>query len=425
MTVLPVVLIAEMVLASGAVFPDVAERVGLRQAREVVGRGVGLLGRCRHRRPQPDPGVQQPRPRPPRGQPQQAGPDRGRDRPTREGTHAMGSPGRSVAHRHRGDARLEPRGTHRRRARARPPRSRTRAVTRSRFCALACAVVVRARGGAGRAVRRGDTTSILGQDHARRTRLLSTPPPRTRVTADRWSASTQCARDETARASACREMPHNLMFAYTYRVTTEAFRAGWPRDFGSPDLHVPHGRRVRQVLLRRVRRMEERRQRFGRVADRIRCRRSKSVSGLGDMLLGVNAHISRDLPFVLEQVGLVRPDGTSALDDYNLANQILVETQGLALDVAARRFDPDVAIGAIPGLFVGKDGFLALYSAWRCRVVGARRAARRCGYPGDSPSDRRPDRGGGPCSCARHRGRNGVCAVPVQHWSPRQVLPCQ
>ena len=36
MTVLPVVLIAQMVLASGAVFPDVAERVGLRQAREVV-----------------------------------------------------------------------------------------------------------------------------------------------------------------------------------------------------------------------------------------------------------------------------------------------------------------------------------------------------------------------------------------------------
>ena len=36
MTVLPVVLIAQMVLASGAVFPDASERLGLRQAREVV-----------------------------------------------------------------------------------------------------------------------------------------------------------------------------------------------------------------------------------------------------------------------------------------------------------------------------------------------------------------------------------------------------
>jgi ABC-type multidrug transport system ATPase subunit len=36
MTILPVVLIAQMVLASGAVFPDAAERFGLRQAREVV-----------------------------------------------------------------------------------------------------------------------------------------------------------------------------------------------------------------------------------------------------------------------------------------------------------------------------------------------------------------------------------------------------
>jgi ABC-type multidrug transport system ATPase subunit/pSer/pThr/pTyr-binding forkhead associated (FHA) protein len=42
MTVLPVVLIAQMVLASGAVFPDVAERVGLRQAREVVGAQWGF-----------------------------------------------------------------------------------------------------------------------------------------------------------------------------------------------------------------------------------------------------------------------------------------------------------------------------------------------------------------------------------------------
>ena len=36
MTVLPVVLIAQMVLASGAVFPDASERLGLRQVREVV-----------------------------------------------------------------------------------------------------------------------------------------------------------------------------------------------------------------------------------------------------------------------------------------------------------------------------------------------------------------------------------------------------
>ena len=36
------------------------------------------------------------------------------------------------------------------------------------------------------------------------------------------------------------------------------------------------------------------------------------VSTLGDMLLGMNAHISRDLPFALASVGLRYPDGRSA-----------------------------------------------------------------------------------------------------------------
>ena len=38
---------------------------------------------------------------------------------------------------------------------------------------------------------------------------------------------------------------------------------------------------------------------------------SRQVTGEGDLLLGVNAHVQRDLPFVLEAIGLVKPDGTS------------------------------------------------------------------------------------------------------------------
>ena len=35
------------------------------------------------------------------------------------------------------------------------------------------------------------------------------------------------------------------------------------------------------------------------------------------------------------------------------------------LDGAAGRFDPEVATVTIPGLFVGRSGFLALIAAWR------------------------------------------------------------
>jgi hypothetical protein len=39
--------------------------------------------------------------------------------------------------------------------------------------------------------------------------------------------------------------------------------------------------------------------------------RDKKATGVGDLLLGMNAHINRDLPFVLAATGLVKPDGTS------------------------------------------------------------------------------------------------------------------
>src|ERR1700712_476102 len=45
--------------------------------------------------------------------------------------------------------------------------------------------------------------------------------------------------------------------------------------------------------------------------------RDKRVPGVGDLLLGMNAHINRDLPFVLAASGLVRPDGSSGKADYD------------------------------------------------------------------------------------------------------------
>ena len=38
----------------------------------------------------------------------------------------------------------------------------------------------------------------------------------------------------------------------------------------------------------------------------------KQVSGVGNMLLGINAHINRDLPYVLAGIGLVKPDGSAS-----------------------------------------------------------------------------------------------------------------
>lgn len=68
--------------------------------------------------------------------------------------------------------------------------------------------------------------------------------------------------------------------------------------------------------------------------------RDKRVPGTTSLLLGMNAHINRDLPFVLAGVGLVAPDGSSRKPDYDKVEEWLyTATRPLLAEVAAR-FDP-------------------------------------------------------------------------------------
>ncbi len=239
-------------------------------------------------------------------------------------------------------------------------------MTRSRMCARALAIVsalVVLPAAPSGAVTQPQSWDKIKKTYAAALDPMSTNPCNRGSVECIDAVLREMKRRERALAATC---DHNLMFVYTYRVTTEQFRAGWPRDFASP-LYIAHldGTFAKYYFDS----YDAWKKGRSGVPDAWQiafdAAESKSVSGLGDMLLGINAHISRDLPFVLEDVGLIRPDGTSALDDYTLANQVLVDTQDLALDGAARRFDPDVATVSIPGLFVGRDGFLALFSTWR------------------------------------------------------------
>ena len=66
----------------------------------------------------------------------------------------------------------------------------------------------------------------------------------------------------------------------------------------------------------------------------------RRVTGIGDLLLGMNAHINRDLPFVLAATGLVRPDGSSGKADYDKVEQFLNDASEAMMAEAAARFDP-------------------------------------------------------------------------------------
>ena len=70
--------------------------------------------------------------------------------------------------------------------------------------------------------------------------------------------------------------------------------------------------------------------------------KNEQVSGTGSLLLGMNAHINRDLPFVLAAVGLVAPDGSSRKPDYDAVEKWLYTATAPLLAEVAARFDSTI-----------------------------------------------------------------------------------
>jgi len=110
----------------------------------------------------------------------------------------------------------------------------------------------------------------------------------------------------------------------------------------------------------------------------------RSLIGLGDMLLGMNAHISRDLTFALLDTGLETPDGRSAEPDYNAVNGLLMGLADTIVRDVSDRLDPTVGEQALPLTGTGLLNLGELFVQWRreawqnaASILGARGAERR------------------------------------------------
>jgi hypothetical protein len=89
------------------------------------------------------------------------------------------------------------------------------------------------------------------------------------------------------------------------------------------------------------------------------------VSAAGDLLLGINAHVQRDLPFVLYSIGgLAAPGGTSRKPDFDRVNIILNRVVKPLIAEIARRFDPTIDDTSVPGS-LDDTALFQILAAWR------------------------------------------------------------
>ena len=91
---------------------------------------------------------------------------------------------------------------------------------------------------------------------------------------------------------------------------------------------------------------------------------TRQVSGEGDLLLGMNAHVNRDLPFVLAGIGLTTPAGVSRKPDHDQINIVLNHVVKPLISEEAARFDPQIAVMPTP-YGVGYTGLMQTLVAWR------------------------------------------------------------
>jgi Family of unknown function (DUF5995) len=136
---------------------------------------------------------------------------------------------------------------------------------------------------------------------------------------------------------------HRAVFALTYLRTTEEFLRtvqGEPTFFDDPPW-VNHEDAVFAELYFQA---EDAYGEGGAVPEAWRIAfdsaKSPNVTGPGDLLLGMNAHINRDLPFTLAAVGLVPQGGGSRKDDHDRVNHFLNRIADPLQEELGARYDP-------------------------------------------------------------------------------------
>jgi hypothetical protein len=93
--------------------------------------------------------------------------------------------------------------------------------------------------------------------------------------------------------------------------------------------------------------------------------RSGEVTGGQDMLLGINAHVQNDMPFVLAALGQRTRSGASRKPDHDLVNEVLDHAYQRVVDAVADRYDPTVRTTNASESPADDAGGLEVVKEWR------------------------------------------------------------
>lgn len=112
--------------------------------------------------------------------------------------------------------------------------------------------------------------------------------------------------------------------------------------------------------------------------------RSGAINAGQDMLLGINAHVQNDMPYVLASLGLRTPAGASRKPDHDVVNRVLAKAYQRVVSSIARRYDPLVSTTNSSATPFDDAAGLELVRRWREdvwhnaeRLVAARTPAER------------------------------------------------
>lgn len=140
-----------------------------------------------------------------------------------------------------------------------------------------------------------------------------------------------------------RKCDHRAVFALTYLRTTEEF---WrtvknERDFFDASRWVNHEDAVfAQLYFRAYDRWERGQPVPAAWETAFEAAESPNLTGIGDLLLGMNAHINRDLPYTLAHVGLTGGRRhRSRKPDHDKVNKFLARVADPLQEELARRYD--------------------------------------------------------------------------------------